>query len=68
MLAIELVGAGRVAFSSRVSFMSAVSCRFFQITYMDIDKKVGFFNTGLLYSFILSLPIVSKGGSQTIRA
>jgi cytoplasmic polyadenylation element-binding protein len=33
-------GAGRVTFSSRVSFMSAVSCRFFQVTYGDIDKKV----------------------------
>ena len=35
------VGAGRVTFSSRVSFMSAVSCRFLQVTYGDIDKKVG---------------------------
>jgi cytoplasmic polyadenylation element-binding protein len=33
-------GAGRVTFSSRVSFMSAVSCRFLQVTYGDIDKKV----------------------------
>ena len=35
-----ITGAGRVTFSSRVSFMSAVSCRFFQVTYGDIDKKV----------------------------
>ena len=35
-----VVGAGRVTFSSRVSFMSAVSCRFLQVTYGDIDKKV----------------------------
>ena len=35
-----LLGAGRVTFSSRVSFMSAVSCRFLQVTYGDIDKKV----------------------------
>ena len=34
------IGAGRVTFSSRVSFMSAVSCRFLQVTYGDIDKKV----------------------------
>ena len=34
------LGAGRVTFSSRVSFMSAVSCRFLQVTYGDIDKKV----------------------------
>ena len=79
------VGAGRVAFSSRVSFMSAVSCRFFQITYMDIDKKVGsehkssIMHTGvsssgsclsfcslLIFSSFCSLPILSKGGSQTI--
>ena len=33
-------GAGRVTFSSRVSFMSAVSCRFLHVTYGDIDKKV----------------------------
>lgn len=35
-----VAGAGRVTFSSRVSFMSAVSCRFLQVTYGDIDKKV----------------------------
>ena len=33
-------GAGRVTFSSRVSFMSAVSCSFLQVAYGDIDKKV----------------------------
>ena len=36
----SFTGAGRVTFSSRVSFMSAVSCRFLQVTYGDIDKKV----------------------------
>ena len=40
ILCVFLVGAGRVTFSSRVSFMSAVSCRFLQVTYGDIDKKV----------------------------
>ena len=33
-------GAGRVTFSSRVSFMTAVSCRFLKVTYEDINKKV----------------------------
>ena len=37
---LHCAGAGRVTFSSRVSFMSAVSCRFLQVTYGDIDKKV----------------------------
>ena len=53
-----VLGAGRVTFSSRVSFMSAVSCRFLQVTYGDIDKKVGAtnnYNVALLYSLELSL-------------
>lgn len=40
LLSVDPSGAGRVTFSSRVSFMSAVSCRFLQVTYGDIDKKV----------------------------
>ena len=40
MVVLVCTGAGRVTFSSRVSFMSAVSCRFLQVTYGDIDKKV----------------------------
>ena len=40
LLSVAPSGAGRVTFSSRVSFMSAVSCRFLQVTYGDIDKKV----------------------------
>ncbi|CAI8009122.1 Cytoplasmic polyadenylation element-binding protein 2, partial [Geodia barretti] len=48
-------GAGRVTFSSRVSFMSAVSCRFLQVTYGDIDKKV---TKMCMYSpLVSSLPI-----------
>ena len=34
------IGSGRVTFASKVSFMSAVSCRFFHVTYGDIDKEV----------------------------
>ena len=41
ILSFDLLGAGRVTFSSKVVFMSAVSCRSMQVTYGDIDKKVG---------------------------
>ena len=33
-------GAGCITFSSWISFMSAMSCQFFQVTYGDTDKMV----------------------------
>ena len=33
-------GAGRVTFYSQSSYISAVSARFVQLTYADVDKKV----------------------------
>ena len=33
-------GAARVTFSSQASFISAVSARFVQIIYGDVDKRV----------------------------
>ena len=54
-ISLQCAGAGRVTFSSRVSFMSAVSCRFLQVTYGDIDKKV---TKMCMYSpLVSSLPI-----------
>ena len=58
---LQCAGAGRVTFSSRVSFMSAVSCRFLQVTYGDIDKKVT--KTCMYSPLVSSLPInYSNGG------
>lgn len=35
-----VTGAARVTFSSQASFISAVSARFVQIIYGDVDKRV----------------------------
>ena len=35
-------GAGRVAFSNQQSYIAAISARFVQLQYGDIDKRVSF--------------------------
>lgn len=47
-------GAGRVSFTSTNSFISAVSSRFFQMTYGDVNKGVSWEHTAHAWSSCLS--------------